>query len=271
MWGPGSPLEGANSGKNLPQGREEITKLSVRFFMFIGFSLIWTGALDAQVTVYSADGLHDGDTSWYGTVFNEFTQATGIEVQYIEGGSGVVVNRVLAERYSPQADVLATPPPFIQKAAAEGRARSLSLDLYDQWYTMEKEGGKWRFTSPTHVVRAFTQALQELDDEDGVAARNARYRGNHFELLRGMDALKFRCLLKEDRQSPIITSFLDRPAPGYSFPRFYAKLKEKGFVIYPGKVSRASTFRIGTIGDINLKTIRSLVDAIEDCMSWRSS
>ncbi len=55
--------------------------------MFIGLSLIWTGALAAQVTVYSADGLRDGDTSWYGTVFNEFTKATGIEVQYIEGGS----------------------------------------------------------------------------------------------------------------------------------------------------------------------------------------
>ena len=97
-----------------------MTKLSVRLFMLIGLSLIWTGALAAQVTVYSADGLHDGDTSWYGTVFNEFTKATGIEVQYIEGGSGVVVNRVLAERYSPQADVLVTLPPFMQKAAAEG-------------------------------------------------------------------------------------------------------------------------------------------------------
>jgi 2-aminoethylphosphonate transport system substrate-binding protein len=72
------------------------------------------------VTVYSADGLHDGDSSWYGTVFDEFTRQTGIGVQYIEGGSGVVVNRVLAERYSPQADVLVTLPPFMQKAAAEG-------------------------------------------------------------------------------------------------------------------------------------------------------
>jgi 2-aminoethylphosphonate-pyruvate transaminase len=155
--------------------------------------------------------------------------------------------------------------------ACEGRARSLSLDLYDQWRTMEKENGKWRFTSPTHVVRAFAQALQELDDEGGVAARNARYRGNHFDLLRGMSGLGFRCLLREDLQSPIITSFLDPPSPSYSFPWFYTKLKEKGFVIYPGKVSRASTFRIGTIGDINLITIHSLVDAIQDCMFWKSS
>src|SRR5208337_2264155 len=56
-----------------------------------------------------------------------------------------------------------------------GRARSLSLDLYSQWRKMEDEKGKWRFTSPTHVVRAFAQALEELRAEGGVTARHARY------------------------------------------------------------------------------------------------
>jgi 2-aminoethylphosphonate-pyruvate transaminase len=133
---------------------------------------------------------------------------------------------------------------------------------------MEKESGKWRFTSPTHVVRAFARALQELDDEGGVPARNARYRTNRFELLRGMSHLGFQCLLEESLQSPIITSFLDPSAPGYSFPRFYEDLKARGFVIYPGKVSHAGTFRIGTIGDIGPATIRHLIEAVGDCMSW---
>lgn len=153
--------------------------------------------------------------------------------------------------------------------ACEGRARSVSLDLFDQWRTMEVEAGKWRFTSPTHVVRAFAQALQELNDEGGVPARNARYRANHFELLRGMRWLGFQCLLPEGVQSPIITSFRDPADPGYSFPAFYAALKAKGFVIYPGKVSRAATFRIGTIGAIDPGTIRSLIDAVRDCMTWK--
>jgi 2-aminoethylphosphonate-pyruvate transaminase len=152
----------------------------------------------------------------------------------------------------------------------EGRARSLSLDLYDQWLTMEKDRGKWRFTSPTHVVRAFTQALGELDSEGGVAARNARYRANHLELVTGMEGLGFECLLPQDLQSPIITSFLDPSFPGYSFPRFYADLKARGFVIYPGKISRARTFRIGTIGDITPATIRSLIRAVGRSMSWIS-
>ena len=155
--------------------------------------------------------------------------------------------------------------------ACEGRARSLALDLHDQWRTMEKERGKWRYTSPTHVVRAFAQALTELDEEGGVRARYARYRANHQELLRGMGRLGFPCLVPEELQSPIITSFFEPPADsGYSFSRFYAELKSRGFVIYPGKVSRAATFRIGTIGDVHPETIRRLVQAIEECLFWES-
>lgn len=152
--------------------------------------------------------------------------------------------------------------------ACEGRARSLSLDLYDQWHTMERDHGKWRFTSPTHVVRAFAQALLELEREGGVPARNARYRANHLELTRGMVDLGFRCLLDEGLQSPIITSFLEPDAQEYSFSRFYADLKARGFVIYPGKVSHANTFRIGTIGDVSPVTIRSLLAAVRASISW---
>ncbi len=49
----------------------------------------------------------------------------------------------------------------------KGVARSLSLDIYDQWEAMEKGHGKWRFTSPTHVVRAFKQALAEFSKKEG--------------------------------------------------------------------------------------------------------
>lgn len=94
-------------------------------FAALALSAVAALSLSAQVvTIYSADGLHDGNPNWYQSVFNEFTNKTGIRVQYIEGGSGVVVNRVLAERYSPQADVLVTLPPFMQKAAASGVLQS---------------------------------------------------------------------------------------------------------------------------------------------------
>lgn len=145
----------------------------------------------------------------------------------------------------------------------KGVARSLSLDIYDQWETMEKGHGKWRFTSPTHVVRAFKQALTELIEEGGVEARYQRYCENHRILVEGMRALGFKTLLEDDIQSPIITSFL-YPHEGFDFKTFYYALKNKGFVIYPGKISKADTFRIGNIGDVHLEDFRRLVEVIRE-------
>ena len=103
---------------------------------------------------------------------------------------------------------------------------------------MEKGHGKWRFTSPTHVVRAFMQALNELKAEGGIAARHARYSENHRTLVEGMRSLGFRTLLPDEAQSPVITSFY-YPSADFNFKDFYQKLKAKGFVIYPGKISHA--------------------------------
>lgn len=145
----------------------------------------------------------------------------------------------------------------------KGVARSLSLDIYDQWDTMEKGHGKWRFTSPTHVVRAFMQALTELKEEGGIAARYARYRENHRTLVEGMRSLGYRTLLPDEWQSPVITSFY-YPTADFDFNTFYQKLKAKGFVIYPGKISQADTFRIGNIGDVHPDDFRRLVDTIRE-------
>jgi 2-aminoethylphosphonate-pyruvate transaminase len=151
----------------------------------------------------------------------------------------------------------------------KGRARSVSLDLYEQWREMEVKGGKWRFTSPTHVVRAFAQAVKELEEEGGVAARYARYRRNHRILVDGMRALGFSCLLPDEYQSPIITSFLSPTHPSYGFERFYADLKSRGFVVYPGKVTSLNTFRIGNIGHVCPDDMRRLIEAVRDSMFWR--
>lgn len=149
-----------------------------------------------------------------------------------------------------------------------GRARSLSLDLYDQWRVMDQQAGKWRYTSPTHTVRAFRQALLELHEEGGVWARYARYRENHRVLVDGMRRLGFECLLADEHQSPVITSFVNPAHPGYDFKRFYAELKSRGFVIYPGKVTSADTFRIATIGHVTPVDVERLIDAVKESMFW---
>jgi 2-aminoethylphosphonate-pyruvate transaminase len=148
----------------------------------------------------------------------------------------------------------------------KGNARSLSLDIYDQWETMEKGGGKWRFTSPTHVVRAFYQALEELEQEGGIAARYERYKKNHATLVNGMRKLGFQTLISDNNQSCIITSFL-YPSVDFNFEKFYYQLKEVGFVIYPGKISNSPTFRIGNIGDVYPEDFERLVQEIAEIIN----
>ncbi|WP_323899171.1 2-aminoethylphosphonate--pyruvate transaminase [Aeromonas hydrophila] len=154
-------------------------------------------------------------------------------------------------------------------AACAGRARSVSLDLHAQWQTMEQQGGKWRFTSPTHTVLAFAQALRELDEEGGVAARHRRYSENQRTLVDGMAALGFAPLLPEQWQSPIITAFYSPAHPDYRFADFYQRLKAQGFVIYPGKVSQADCFRIGNIGDVTPERVRCLLAAMASACYWQ--
>ena len=146
----------------------------------------------------------------------------------------------------------------------KGVSKSLSLNIYDQGEAMEKGHGKWRFTSPTHVVRAFKQAMDELAEEGGVEARHNRSCENHRVLVDGMRSLGFQTLLPDEIQSPVITSFL-YPHADFNFKTFYTQLKERGFVIYPGKISQADTFRIGNIGDVHPEDFRQLIEIIREC------
>ena len=149
---------------------------------------------------------------------------------------------------------------------AKGQARSLSLDLYEQWAGLESNG-QFRFTPPTLSIMAFRQALRELATEGGVKAREARYRANKKVLDEGMAALGFREYLDKSIQGHIITSFLYPEDPRFNFEDFYNKLNDRGFVIYPGKLSRANAFRIGNIGQIFPENVKALVDAIEEVLA----
>ena len=133
--------------------------------------------------------------------------------------------------------------------SSQGKARSLALDLYDQWKTMEVDG-KWRFTSPTHVVMAFAQALKELKAEGGVPARYARYDENQRLLAENLSVMGFRPYLDTKVQGPIITTFRYPEGAKFTFRQMYDYIKERGYVLYPGKVMEAETFRVGNIGEI---------------------
>ena len=148
----------------------------------------------------------------------------------------------------------------------KNQSRTLSLDLYDQWLGLNSNG-QFRFTPPVQSLLAFNEALNELDKEGGISARANRYAENNLLLISGMEKLGFKTFLPENIRSYIITSFLYPTHPNFSFEVFYSKLNEKGYVIYPGKLSKVDCFRIGNIGQLFFFDIQMLVDTIEKILS----
>ena len=146
---------------------------------------------------------------------------------------------------------------------AKGNSHSLSLDLYDQWQAMEKNK-QWRFTPPTHVLAAFNQAIKEHEKEGGVQGRYNRYKNNCDIICNGMKELGFEQLLPENLQAPIIITFKQPNDSNFNFDKFYNALSDKNFLIYPGKLTVAETFRIGCIGDLNEDDMKETLSAVKE-------
>ena len=181
---------------------------------------------------------------------------------------------------------------------AKGNCHSLSLDLYDQWVAMEKNK-QWRFTPPTHVLAAFNQAiaehephnmekLEEIIDankklthvlaafnqaitehkkEGGIEGRHKRYKNNCKIICEGMKEIGFEQLLPNHLQAPIIITFKQPNDPNFNFQKFYNALSDKNFLIYPGKLTVADTFRIGCIGNLNDQDMMDTLVAVKEVVS----
>ncbi|MGZ5584802.1 MAG: 2-aminoethylphosphonate--pyruvate transaminase [Usitatibacter sp.] len=147
----------------------------------------------------------------------------------------------------------------------QGNSHSLAMDLHDQWTYMQKTT-QWRFTPPTHVVAAFRAALDQFKAEGGTAARGARYRKNCDTLLEGMTALGFRSFLPRVVQAPVIVTFHAPGDPAYSFRPFYEKVRSRGYILYPGKLTKVETFRVGCIGAIDHNEMRNVVSAVAETL-----
>jgi 2-aminoethylphosphonate-pyruvate transaminase len=149
---------------------------------------------------------------------------------------------------------------------AAGNCSSLALDLHDQYAYMEKTT-QWRYTPPTHVVVAFNAALDQFIAEGGQPARLARYTRNCETLVRGMGEMGFVPFLDPEIQAPIIVTFHAPPDPAYTFKDFYARVRDKGFILYPGKLTELETFRVGCIGAIGPDEMRQAVNAVRDVLA----
>ena len=150
--------------------------------------------------------------------------------------------------------------------AARGNSHSLSLDLHAQWEYLNRTG-QWRYTPPTHVVAAFLKALELHEAEGGVEGRGARYTRNRDVLVAGMRELGFETLLQDQWLSPIIVTFFNPAHANFEFDGFYTRMKQKGFIIYPGKLTVADSFRIGCIGRMDEHVMREVVEAARQSLA----
>ena len=150
--------------------------------------------------------------------------------------------------------------------ASAGVSHSVVLDLHEQWRGLQANG-QFRFTPPTHALVAFHQALKEHEAQGGVAARGTRYARNADVLIDGMREMGFSTLLEDNMAGPIIQTFPTPRDPNFHFESFYEALRKRGFAIYPGKLTKRPSFRIGTIGQIDEIVIAAALAAIREVLS----
>ena len=146
---------------------------------------------------------------------------------------------------------------------SEGVCHSTVLDLCEQWRVLERTG-QFRFTPPTHAIVAFQKALEEYTHAGGLSARGGRYKRNAEVLVKGMREMGIQTLLSDDEAGPIIQTFLTPRDPHFHFETFYEMLRQRGYAIYPGKLTKRPSFRIGTIGQLDETVIRSALLAIRE-------
>ncbi len=147
--------------------------------------------------------------------------------------------------------------------ACKNQARTLSLDLYEQWAGLNSNG-QFRFTPPVQAILSFHTALEELEKEGGIKERSLRYLHNNIILVNEMGKIGFRLYLPDEIRGYIITSFLYPEDRNFNFNDFYQRLNEKGFVIYPGKLSKTDCFRIGNIGQLYPEDMINLIQAVKE-------
>jgi 2-aminoethylphosphonate-pyruvate transaminase len=178
--------------------------------------------------------------------FDALIAASGKCLEGVPGMGFVIARRTMLER-------------------STGNSHSLAMDLVDQWQYMNKTG-QWRFTPPTHVLAALRSAISQYQGQGGQPARLARYTENCSALVSGMRALGLKTFLPDALQAPIIVTFHSPPDPAYDFAEFYRRVRERGFILYPGKLTAVDTFRVGCIGAIGAAALRRAVAAIADTL-----
>jgi 2-aminoethylphosphonate-pyruvate transaminase len=131
-----------------------------------------------------------------------------------------------------------------------------------QYYFFEKNG-EMHFTPPVQTIYATMQAIKEyfIEGEDAKWQRHYRV----FEAIhKGLDELGFQNVIKREWQSGLVVSVLYPKDLNWSFEKIHDYCYDRGFTIYPGKISGQNTFRLCSLGAIDVPDIEEFFKVLKD-------
>lgn len=140
------------------------------------------------------------------------------------------------------------------EASAAYPTRSYYCNLFLQYDYFEKTG-EMHFTPPVQTIYAALQALKEYWAE-GEEAKWARHTRVFNAIHAGLDELGFRDAVRREWQSGLVVSVVYPDDPNWNFEKVHDYCYERGFTIYPGKISTTNTFRLCALGAIDEADIR---------------
>jgi 2-aminoethylphosphonate-pyruvate transaminase len=153
----------------------------------------------------------------------------------------------------------------IIEASRNYPTRSYYCNLYLQYDYFEKTG-EMHFTPPVQTIYATIQALKEYF-EVGEEAKFARHRTVFKAIKEGVASLGLKEAIKDEIQSGLVVSVLYPDDPKWNFEKVHDYCYERGFTIYPGKISTTNTFRLCSLGTIDVKDIEDFFVVLKEAMA----
>ena len=154
----------------------------------------------------------------------------------------------------------------IIKASKDYPTRSYYCNLYLQYEYFEKTG-EMHFTPPVQTIYATIQALKEYFAE-GEVAKFARHRRVYEAIHQGLSELGFQTAIDKSIESGLVVSVKYPDDPNWSFEKVHDYCYERGFTIYPGKISTTNTFRLCSLGAIDVKDIEDFFIVLKDALNY---
>lgn len=152
----------------------------------------------------------------------------------------------------------------IIEASAEYPKRSYYCNLFLQYDFFEKTG-EMHFTPPVQTVYATKQALKEYFEE-GEQNKWARHTRVFNAINAGLDRLGFRQVIKPELRAGLVSSTVYPDDPNWSFEAVHNYCYERGYTIYPGKISTTNTFRLCALGAIDEEDITGFFKVFEEAL-----